>query len=55
MQGSSNFHSNFHCFMLSASDNDKIIHRAAHTVFMLPRYGADKIEKNRCPYRNSKK
>jgi hypothetical protein len=33
----------------------KIIHRAAHNVFILPRYGVDKIEQNRCPYRNIKK
>ena len=39
-QGSSSFHR----FMLSASDNDKVLHTAAHDIFVFPRYGADKIE-----------
>lgn len=30
--------------MLSASDNDKMLHTAAHNIFVFPRYGADKIE-----------
>jgi hypothetical protein len=40
--------------MLSAGDCDKIIHGAAHNVFILRRYGADKIEQNGCPLRDSK-